>query len=564
MHDMNQPEERVAAMLSRFSQPQAGAAALLCDGHEPGRVAYTVVSADLSARDLTYGELREQSERLASGLSRLGARSGDRIATLMGKSREYLVTVMAIWRLGAVHVPLFTAFAPPAIGFRLTASRCRFVICDATQRAKLLPGEDLPADAPWKVIMRGGPDSDSMTYDAVLKSGDGHFPAVALGGDAPLIHIYTSGTTGKPKGVAVPLRAVASFQAYAEYGLGVREGDVVWNAADPGWAYGLYLGVLATFATGVRSIFFEGGFTPETTWGVLSRHGVTVFAAAPTVYRALRTSSVPVPPGLKIRTASSAGEPLTPEVNEWAVQALGVPVHDHYGQTEAGMLINNHHGQPLRRAFKPGSMGHSMPGWKAAILKSDADEIAAAGEKGRVAIDLKASPLAWFTGYVEEPAKTAEKFSADGRWYLTGDTGSMDEDGYFFFSSRDDDVIIMAGYRIGPFEVESALSSHPAVAESAVVAAPDEIRGEVIEAFVVLRAQATASEQLKVELQEWVKRKFAAHAYPRRVHFVEALPKTPSGKVQRFVLRDQLRQLRSGAEHQAPMPGGTPASPRSA
>lgn len=545
MHDMNRPEGHVAALLSRYSQSRASAVALLCDGHDSYRVAYTVVSPDLSARDLTYGELREQSERLASGLFRLGARPGDRIATLMGKSRDYLVTVIAIWRLGGVHVPLFTAFAPPAIGFRLAASRCRFVVCDAAQRAKLLPGEDIPANAPWKVITRGDSDSGAMSYDAVLKNGDGHFPAAALGGDAPLIHIYTSGTTGKPKGVAVPLRAVASFQAYAEYGLGVREGDVVWNAADPGWAYGLYLGVLATFATGVRSVFFEGGFTPETTWGVLSRYGVTVFAAAPTVYRALRTSSVPVPPDLKIRTASSAGEPLTPEVNEWAVKALGVPVHDHYGQTEAGMLINNHHAHPLWRPFRPGSMGHSMPGWKAAILKSDSDEIAAAGEKGRVAIDMKASPLAWFAGYVDEPAKTAEKFSADGRWYLTGDTGSMDEDGYFFFSSRDDDVIIMAGYRIGPFEVESALASHPAVAESAVVAAPDEIRGEVIEAFVVLRPQMAPSDNLAKELQEWVKRKFAAHAYPRRIHFVEALPKTPSGKVQRFVLRDQLRQARA-------------------
>lgn len=550
----DQHSRRIATLLSRYSHPQASAARLLCDDHPPDRVAYTVVSTDLSSRDLTFGELRKQSERLAAGLSRLGIRPGDRVATLMGKSADYLVTVMAIWRLGAVHVPLFTAFAPPAIGFRLVASQCRLVVCDAGQRAKLDPGEDIPANAPWRVITRGNASGGSLAYEEVLNSGRESVPAAALGGDAPLIHIYTSGTTGKPKGVLVPLRAVASFQAYAEFGLGMREGDVVWNAADPGWGYGLYLGVLAVFATGIRGVFFEGGFSPEATWAVLERYGVTVFAAAPTVYRSMRTSSAPVPRGLKIRAASSAGEPLTPEVNEWALQALGTPVHDHYGQTETGMLINNHHADELRRPLKPGSMGHAMPGWKAAILKASSDDFAAPGETGRVVIDLKASPLAWFAGYIDEPGKTAEKFSADGRWYLTGDSGSMDEDGYFLFSSRDDDVIIMAGYRIGPFEVESALASHPAVAESAVVAAPDEIRGEVIEAFVVLRPPSTSSEALTLELQEWVKRKFAAHAYPRRVHFVDALPKTPSGKVQRFVLRDKLRKDRAAGSRESSVP----------
>jgi acetyl-CoA synthetase len=243
-----------------------------------------------------------------------------------------------------------------------------------------------------------------------------------------------------------------------------------------------------------------------------------------------------------LRKASSAGEPLTPEVNHWAEQRLGLTVHDHYGQTEAGMLINNHHHPVVRRPIKPGSMGQAMPGWKAAILHGERDEEVGPNEIGRVAMVIPESPLAWFKGYEGDPDKTAEKFAGGGRWYVTGDTGSVDDEGYFNFSARDDDVIIMAGYRIGPFEVESAMATHPAVAESAVIAIPDEVRGEVIEAYVVLRTGHSPSGKLEREIQQWVKTRYAAHAYPRAVHFVGTLPKTPSGKIQRFVLKQQRRR----------------------
>jgi acetyl-CoA synthetase len=262
------------------------------------------------------------------------------------------------------------------------------------------------------------------------------------------------------------------------------------------------------------------------------------------VFRALRASGLAVPSGLQLRCLSSAGEPLTPEVNDWATSVLQLAVHDHYGQTETGMLINNHHHSSLRRPLKRGSMGRSMPGWKAAILRADSNDPARPGESGRVAIDLHSSPLAWFAGYVRDQERSAERFSSDGRWYFTGDAGSMDEEGDVYFSARDDDVIIMAGYRIGPFEVESVLAAHCVVAESAVLAAPDAVRGEVLEAFVVLRAGHLGSAELTAELQEWVKRRYAAHAYPRRVHYVDSLPRTPSGKVQRYVLRRQLREER--------------------
>lgn len=433
----------------------------------------------------------------------------------------------------------------------MTSSRCKFIVCDRSQRAKLDFPVSIDSASPWTLISVGGADAGALAYEDLLASDAHAVPTAAVGGDGPIVQIYTSGTTGTPKGVAVPLRAVAAFLTYARYGLDIRENDVFWNAADPGWAYGLYYAVIAPLANGTRSVLLEAGFAADVTFEVLRRLGVTNFAAAPTVFRALRAAGSP-PGDLNLRHASSAGEPLTPEVNEWSQSALGVVVHDHYGQTETGMLINNHHHPALRRPLKPGSMGVVMPGWNAVVLETDKDVPAAVGETGRLAIDLLASPLAWFEGYVGGPSRSAEKFSDDCRWYITGDTGFIDGEGCFHFSSRDDDVIIMAGYRIGPFEIESVLVSHPAVEECAAVAVPDSLRGEVLEVFVVLRKDCAASDTLTKELQEWVKRRYAAHAYPRRVHYVDSLPKTPSGKVQRFILRRKLRESSGVISHTVP------------
>jgi acetyl-CoA synthetase len=510
-------------------------AAVVCDDHEPDRSAYTVVHPDLTATQLTYGDLRKASEQFAAGLAKHGVQPGDRVATLMGKGVDFLTALVGIWRLGAVHVPLFTAFAPPAIQMRLEASRAKVVICDDAQRGKL---DGIGLDA--QVVVSGTARQSDTAFDSLLV--DAPFEAARLGGDAPIIHIFTSGTTGKPKGVVVPTRALASFHAYGEFGLNLRPTDLYWCAADPGWAYGLYFGVLASLLTGTPSLLLAANFSPESTLQVLASYPVTNLAAAPTIYRSLRASDLPIPDGLQLRCASSAGEPLTPEVNEWARTALGVEVHDHYGQTEAGMLINNHQHPALAHPLVVGSMGHAMPGWTGAVLYDDRDEVAPAGVVGRIAFDLANSPLAWFEGYQGDAEKSAEKFSPDHRWYLTGDAGALNEQGYFRFSARDDDVIIMAGYRIGPFDVESVLSTHEAIAECAVIAVPDAVRGEVIEAFAVVRNGYEPGEELEEELRQLVKRDYAAHAYPRKVHFVDALPKTPSGKVQRFVLRSQRRE----------------------
>ncbi|MGV9796736.1 AMP-binding protein [Mycobacterium sp. NPDC003449] len=497
-----------------FGAADANAAELLVDAHDPQQVAFTTVwrtdDGYLETRQLTYGELAQRSARLATGLAELGVTRGSRVGVLMSKRSELVLTLLAVARLGAVYIPLFTAFAPAAIDMRLRAAGATLVVTEPSQEHKL---DGLPVER----LVTGADFDDLIAANHPLAT------SVAVGGDGELILLFTSGTTGPPKGVPVPLRALAAFTAYLRYGLDVTSEDVYWNAADPGWAYGLYYGVLGPLAAGRANILVREGFSPEWTTQVLAELGVTNFAAAPTVYRALAKSG-PMPQ-LRLRCASSAGEPLTPDVVEWAKPALGTEVRDHYGQTEHGMVINNHWEPSVRRDLEPGSMGQPMPGFRAAV------------HDGEIALDAMASPLMWFRGYLDAENQTRERYSADGRWYLTGDAGRQEPDGNFYFQARDDDVIIMAGYRIGPFDIESVLIRHPAVVDVAVVGRPDEMRGEVVEAYVVLADTGSGDADLAAELQQMVKKRYAAHAYPRTVHFVDELPKTPSGKVQRYLLR---------------------------
>ncbi|SEC56063.1 acetyl-CoA synthetase [Amycolatopsis tolypomycina] len=509
------PSDAVEAWLAAYGAAEADVAHLLCDRHDADAVAFTFVGPDLAARDLTYGELACRSRRLATVLAARGVRRGDRVPVLMGKRPELVTTLLAIWRIGAVHVPLFTAFATGAIRMRVEASRAKLVVTEPAQRAKLDPIQGID-------VLETG-----EAFDRLIDEAEPLATSIAVGGAGTMLQLFTSGTTGKPKGVPVPVRALASFHCYLHYGLDVTADDVFWNAADPGWAYGLYYGILAPLAAGRRNLLLDAGFTPEATVAVVGKFGVTNFAAAPTVYRALGKSGLVR--DLRLRRASSAGEPLTPEIAGWARDALGVEVRDHYGQTELGMVVNNHWHPDVARPVRPGSMGQPMPGYAAGTVD------------GQLAVDVEHSPLLWFTGYHEEPGKTAERFTADGRWYLTADTGRVDDEGYYFFTARNDDVILAAGYRIGPFDVESVLITHPAVADVAVVGRPDPegVRGEVVEAFVVLTGEAEPNDGLAADLQRLVREEYSKHAYPRTVHFVDALPKTPSGKVQRYLLRQR-------------------------
>ena len=536
--------KRVNELIDKYSNSPNSVQYLLCDQYPPNKLAYKIINENMQEYNLSYGELKTQSTLIANGLKKRGIKRGDRIATLMGKSKEYIITLLAIWRIGAVHVPLFTAFSPPAITLRVNGSNSKIVFCDQKQQPKLKPSDNFAPQSKLDVITTASFEQTPNWADRWEDLLDTNAPIeeeAGLDPDAAIIHIFTSGTTGEPKGVSLPVKALACIEAYAEFAYDLRQTDIFWNAADPGWAYGLYCGILATLTTGTQAILFEGGFSAQATIDIIEKQKITNFAAAPTVYRSLRADGVEISSRHRLRCLSSAGEPLTPEINEWAKTFFGLSVHDHYGQTETSMVINNHHHPDLKTSLRDGSMGKVMPGWSATVLKNDEDVPEEPGVPGRVAFIVSESPFSWFTGYVGNPKKSAEKFSKDGRYYLTGDTGSIDENGYFYFSTRDDDVIIMAGYRIGPFEVESALSTHKAVAECAVIATPDKVRGEVIEAFVVLMPGENKSEQLTKDLQKWVKTNFAAHAYPRHITYVEELPKTPSGKIQRFVLREQRR-----------------------
>ncbi len=350
-------------------------------------------------------------------------------------------------------------------------------------------------------------------------------------GDDLFMMMSTSGTAGLPKGVPVPLRALMAFGAYMREAVGLRSNDIFWNIADPGWAYGLYYAVTGPLLLGAATILNEGGFTAENTYDIIERLGVTSLAGSPTAFRLLMAAGPEAAARVKgrLRVVSSAGEPLNPEVIRWFDAHLCTPIHDHYGQTELGMVVNNHHG--LEHPVRQGSAGYAMPGYRVAVLDEAGNEVGP-NEPGVLAVDIDNSPLLWFTGYYKKDTP-----SIAGGYYRTGDTVEFEPDGSISFIGRADDVITSSGYRIGPFDVESALLEHPAVNEAAVVGVPDPQRTEIVKAFVILAPNFEGSEELAEELALHVKKQLSAHAYPREIDFVAELPKTPSGKIQRFLLR---------------------------
>lgn len=532
---------RVSEILTDFGSSSVTAPWLMCDRHPEEEVAFRFVHEDLSEEVMTYGQLKARSERAAYVLAAQGVGIGDRVASLVGKGPDLPALILGIWRLGAVYVPLFTAFAASTVRDRVLAADVRVIVTDPSQASKV-------ADLECIVMLANLTDENQADASATgfipFVNGEASFtgPIPVEGPQTALVHMFTSGTTGKPKAVVHPLAYVAGWQSYLE--LGLAPADTFWCGADPGWAYGLYTSLVAPMTAGIPSIVCCGAFNPEASWRVLETFGVTDFAAAPTVYRAMRAADpkVQLP---RLRRLSSAGEPLTPDVGEWTRERLGVDVHDHFGQTELGMPAGFAHHPDLRLNPVPSAMGTAFPGWELTALKLDSDDIADAGDVGRLAVRVDASPFFTFTGYGVNRDFRGSRFTDDGSYYLTGDLVSVDAQGVIHFSSRDDDVILMAGYRIGPFDVESVLVKHPAVAEAAVVASPDEVRGEVIHAFVVptdpaLVGDVDACQEMTAALQAWVKQNYGAHAYPRRISFVDSLPKTPSGKVQRAVLRGMV------------------------
>jgi acetyl-CoA synthetase len=465
-----------------------------------------------------------------------GVRPGDRIAVMLPKSPEILIALVAIWRAGAVEVPLFTAFGPEAADYRTRHSGAKLVITDPANRLKFI------AAASQGVLVMTVADSvaeGDLDFHAAARGGE-PFVGVTRGGDDMMVLLYTSGTTGQPKGVEFPIRGLASVHSYMTHGLDVRTEDVFWNIADPGWAYGLWYGLIGSLLLGRRMILRGRPFEAEAVFELVARHEVTNLAGAPTAFRAMRAAGVPASfrESSKLRVISSAGEPLNPELLSWSERDLGVAIHDHYGQSETGMTVGFPHDQRIYREPVPGATGCPLPGFEVDVLDADGSACGPKDE-GEIAIDIPKSPLYWFRDYYLDPERTTERFRHGERYYLTSDAACTDTAGLFHFASRADDVITSAGYRIGPFEVESALIAHDAVVEVAVIGTPDDLRGEAVTAFVVTTPGTRGGDQLAEELGLFVKSRLAKHLYPRHVVFVDRLPRTPSGKIRRTVIREE-------------------------
>jgi acetyl-CoA synthetase len=488
------------------------------------------ISVDGQHRSFSFSQMQALSARVANLLVAQGVKPGDVVAGLLPRTPELVATILGTWRAGAVYQPLFTAFGPKAIEHRLQLGTARLVVTNTANRDKL----DTIAGCPRVATVLEAGDSlphGDIDFRAALEAQSTAFEPVLRKGTDLFLMMSTSGTTGLAKGVPVPLRALLAFGAYMRDAVDLRPEDRFWNIADPGWAYGLYYAITGPLLLGHATTLYEGGFSVESTYDVIERLGITSLAGSPTAYRLLMAAGPDAAARAKgkLRVVSSAGEPLNPEVVRWFDAVLAAPIHDHFGQTELGMVVNNHHG--LAHPVQPGSAGFAMPGYRVAVL-DDANHELAPNQPGQLAIDIARSPLLWFTGYWRQDTPAIA-----GGYYLTGDNVELEPDGSISFIGRADDVITSSGYRIGPFDVESALIEHPAVCEVAVIGVPDPERTEIVKAFVVLSQGYDGSPALAEELRQHVKRRLSAHSYPRAIEFIDALPKTPSGKIQRFVLR---------------------------
>src|SRR4051794_14577657 len=459
-------------------------------GDERGLVA---LGSDGYRDEWTFGEIDELSCRYAGGLSELGVSKGDVVATVMGNSADWVFTLTACWRMGAIAMPCNVQLTPHDLRKRIDTVAPKLVVA---------------ADEHRSVVEESG-FTGTTTSPKTLTKGPAPFSRVeGFGFDDPALVIFTSGTSGEAKPVRHGQRYLANQHIQAEHWFGARAGDLCWCTAASGWSKSSRNSVVAAWVRGAAALVHDARFDPAERLDIVERERVNVLCMAPTEYRAIakRTELRPLP---SLRHAVAAGEPLNPEIVELWRDQVGVSIHDGYGQTETGALT----GMPIGEPVRPGSMGKPLPGFKMWI------------EDGELVLDPKTVP----TITIDAP---------EGTWH-TSDRVREDDDGYLWFEGRADDVIISAGYRIGPFEVESALVAHEAVAEAAAVAAPDDVRGAVVRAVVVLRDGFAPSDELVRDLQEHVKGETAPYKYPRIVEFADALPKTASGKIKRAELRDQ-------------------------
>ncbi|MDQ3608527.1 MAG: AMP-binding protein [Actinomycetota bacterium] len=471
------------------------------DAAPPGRLALVELARGGSRREWTFGEVAERSARLAGTLVERGVGPGDTVMTLIGNRPDWVCAMVACFRIGAVVLPCTEQLRAKDLALRLEVARPKVVLADERNSAEL-------------EAARGGWDGFLVltTPDEGLYAGDPP-PAVDLASDDPCLITFTSGTAGEPKAVLHAQRYLAGQRLQAEHWLDAREGEVVWCTAVSGWSKSARNVFIAPWLRGAGALLHDERFDPQQRLEILARERVGVLCMAPTEYRVI-AKRARLGPVEGLRSLVAAGEALNPEVLRAWEEATGLPIRDGYGQTETGQLTGNLVGDEAR----PGSMGRPLPG--VSLWVAD----------GELVGDPATFPT-FFLGYLGEQAPT-------GLW-RTGDRVHDDEDGFLFFEGRNDDVIISSGYRIGPFEVESALVAHDAVAEAAVVAAPDEERGAVVRAVVVLREGHERSDALARELQAHVRAHTAPYKYPRIVDFADDLPKTSSGKVRRAALRGE-------------------------
>lgn len=485
--------------------------------------------------DLTFGHFANRSSSLAGGLSRLGIKKGDRVLVVIPPEPAWWETFMALLKLGAIVVPGTSQLTSRDIRYRMEAAEASALIVDTASAEKA--DEVLDDSSAIRVVV--GRRDGWNAYEDVVSSGPTDFSAVRTRSEDPAILYFTSGTTGYPKMV---LHTHASYgighKVTGKFWLDLGPDDLHWNLSDTGWAKAAWSSLFGPWNMGAPVFVYRQYGKPDTA-KILSQfdaNGVTSFCGAPTIYRMLVQANLSEFGYNTLRSCVAAGEPLNPEVIETWRRATGLTIRDGYGQTETVVVVANFPGVDIR----PGSMGKSSPGFTVDVIGDNGEPLEAEKE-GDIAIRIKPErPAGLFREYWHDPEATARAFRGD--WYTTGDRAYRDRDGYLWFVGRADDVIISAAYRIGPFEVESALVEHPAVVEAAVVGKPHPERGEIVKAFCVLVSGYEPSEELVLELQNHVKRVTAPYKYPREIEFVDDLPKTISGKIRRVELREREEQ----------------------
>ncbi|PED86487.1 acetate--CoA ligase [Bacillus cereus] len=491
----------------------------------------------------TFKEMKDFSNKAGNVLKNYGdVEKGDRVFIFMPRSPELYFALLGAVKLGAIVGPLFEAFMEGAVRDRLEDSEAK-VLITTPELLERVPLNDLPA-LKTVFLVRDNVEEGGKTvaFNPLFEQASKELHIEWLGREDGLILHYTSGSTGKPKGVLHAQNAMVQHYQTAKWVLDLKEDDVYWCTADPGWVTGTAYGIFAPWLVGASNVILGGRFSPEAWYEALQDYGVTVWYSAPTAFRMLMGAgqdAIKKYDLSQVRHVLSVGEPLNPEVIRWGMNAFGLRIHDTWWMTETGgQVICNYPCMEIR----PGSMGKPIPGVKAAIVDNEGNEVPPY-TMGNLAI-AKGWP-SMMRGIWNNQQKY-ESYFMPGDWYVSGDSAYMDEDGYFWFQGRIDDVIMTSGERVGPFEVESKLIEHAAVAEAGVIGIPDPVRGEIIKAFIALRAGYEPSDELKEEIRQFVKKGLAAHAAPRQIEFRDKLPKTRSGKIMRRVLKAWELNLPTG------------------